>query len=122
MSRIRGDLKERTLKFSTKIMQTLTQLPHDQRGWIIGKQLGRSASSIGANIWEADAALTDADFANKMSIGRKEANETLYWLELSNRLEILPSNAYSELTDEATEIAKILGTIVRKTQLHIKNK
>ena len=115
-------MKERTLKFSTKIMQTLAHLPHDQRGWIIGKQLGRAATSIGANIWEADATLSDSDFAYKISISRKEANETLYWLELSSRLEILPSGIRDELAKEANEIVKILGTIVRKTQSYIQSK
>jgi len=78
MGRIQGDLTERTLRFGVDILGLLKQLPQDTGGWVVGKQLCRSGTSIGANIREADAALTDADFAHKMSIARKEASEAEY--------------------------------------------
>ena len=85
MGRIAGDLKERTFRFGTAALAALADLPSQTQGWIVGKQLGRSATSIGANVWEADAAQTDSDFAHKISIARKEASETQYRLELSHR-------------------------------------
>jgi four helix bundle protein len=119
MGRITGDLKERTLCFGTQALAGVAELPNEARGWIIAKQLGKAATSIGANVWEADAALTDADFAHKISIARKEASETQYWLELARRSELLSMETYSALATEVTELTRILGTIVRKTQEHI---
>ena len=119
MGRLIGDLKERTLLFGTQALAAMTDLPNEPRGWLVGKQLGRAATSVGASVWEADGALTDSDFAHKISIARKEANETLYWLELAGRTEMLNSQARATLAAEAEELARILGTIVRKTQEHI---
>jgi four helix bundle protein len=114
-------LKERTLEFGSQVLAAVAKLPNEARGWIIAKQLGKAASSIGANVWEADAALTDSDFAHKISIARKEANETHYWLELARRTELMPEETYTTLLGEAVELASILGTIVRKTQEHIRS-
>ena len=121
MGRLVGDLKERTLRFGAQAMAAAAELPNEPRGWIVAKQLGRSACSIGANVWEADAALTDSDSAHKISIARKEASETQYWLELARRLELLPAETHRTLGHEAEELTKILSTIVRKTQEHIRH-
>ena len=120
MGRITGDLKERTLRFSEVVMSAIAELPNETRGWIVGKQLGRSATSIGANVWESDAALTDSDFAHKISIARKEASETRYWLELVGRLHMLPSEVLGSFISEADELGRVLGAIVRKTQEHVR--
>jgi four helix bundle protein len=120
MGRIVGDLKERTLRFGTVALAALADFPSQTQGWIVGKQLGRAATSIGANVWEADAALTDSDFAHKISIARKEASETQYWLELSHGAGLLPDNTYTTLRNEVGELIRILGTIVRKTQEHVR--
>jgi four helix bundle protein len=119
MGRLIGDLKERTLQFGTKALTAVAELPNEPRGWVVAKQLGRAATSIGANVWEADGALTDSDFAYKISVARKEASETEYWLELCKRSELLPAGLHAPLAAEADELAKILATIVRKTQDHI---
>lgn len=113
-------MKERTLRFGTQALAAVAELPNKARGWIVAKQLGRAATSMGANVWEADAALTDSDFAHKISIARKEANETQYWLELARRAGLMPVETYTALAEEAAELTKILGTIVRKTQEHIR--
>ena len=119
MGRLIGDLKERTLRFATEAMAAVGELPNEARGWIVARQLGKAASSIGANVWEADAALTEADFAHKISIARKEASETQYWLELARGSELLPGETYDRLLKEAKELTSILATIVRKTREHL---
>lgn len=119
MGRLTGDIKERTLHFGAEALAAMTELPNETRGWIVAKQLGRAATSIGANVWEADAALTDSEFAHKMSIARKEASETQYWLELAKRSEIMSAETHAVLAAEAAELGRILSTIVRKTQEHI---
>ena len=120
MGRLVGDLKQRTLRFATLAMEAVAELPNEARGWIVAKQLGKAATSIGANVWEADAALTEADFAHKMSIARKEASETQYWLELAKSCELLPAETHDGLLNEAKELTGILATIVRKTQQHLR--
>jgi four helix bundle protein len=122
MGRLTGDLKERTLGFGRLAMDALRELPNEPRGWIVAKQLGRAASSIGANVWEADAAISEADFAHKISIARKESSETRYWLELAKMCELLPLQTCETLTQKNDELLRILGTIVRKTQEHMKRK
>ena len=116
MGRIVGDLKERTLRFGERVLAVVAALPNESRAWIVGKQLGRSGTSVGANVWEADVALTDADFANKISIARKESSETQYWLELATRSRLISTELFNELHNEACELGSVLGTIVRKTQ------
>ena len=116
MSRLQGDLKERTLAFGQNVLNLITDLPNDPRGWVISKQLGKAGTSIGANVWEADHALTDADFTHKISLARKESSETEYWLRLIVRAELLPESTCERLINEAVELTRILGTIVARIQ------
>jgi four helix bundle protein len=118
MPRLQGDLKERTLRFGIDALDAVTKLPNDVLGWTVAKQLSRSSTSIGANVWEADSAYTDADFAHRINIARKEANEVLYGLELSKRANLLDAKFVNRLSIEVDELQRILGTIVRKTQEH----
>ena len=119
MARIAGDLKERTVTFGTNVLRAIRALPNDPTSWSISKQFIRAATSIGANVWEADVAHTDSDFAHKISIARKEASETLYWLELIRRTGLLSVEIHGPLSAEASELLKVLSTVVRKTQEHI---
>ncbi len=119
MARLTGDLKERTLTFVAMVLEAVPSLPNDSRGWVIGKQVVRAATSVGANIWEADVAQSDSDFAHKISIARKEASETQYWLALIRRSKLLPQEVWSPLAAEAEELVRILSVVVRKTQEHI---
>jgi four helix bundle protein len=120
MGRIQGDLKERTLDFAVAILNAADQLPNGNKGWEIGRQLVRSGTSIGANIREADTAFTDADFAYRCNVSRKEASETHYWLQLCERAGLLPHEELARLTREANELVRILSTVVKATQHHIR--
>jgi four helix bundle protein len=120
MGRIVGDLKERTLRFAESALRAVSRFPNETRGWLVARQLARSASSVGANVWEADAALTDTEFAHKASIARREAAETEYWLELALRTGLLDKGNVADLRREAKELVRILATIVRKTQDHVR--
>ncbi|MFH1108933.1 MAG: four helix bundle protein [Planctomycetota bacterium] len=119
MGRLTGDLKERTLRFGVEVLGMVGTFPQRTVGWVVGKQLARCATSIGANVWEANAAFSDPDFAHKISIAHKEGNETQYWLEISRRADLLDSAAYDRLHAEVEELICILATIVRKTRNHI---
>lgn len=116
MSRIQGDLKDRTLAFGQRVLNLIAELPHEPRGWVVSKQIGKSGTSIGANVWEADHALTNADFTHKISLGRKESSETEYWLSLIIGAELMPKSRCEPLLKEARELTMMLGTIVARVQ------
>ena len=83
--------------------------------FVISKQLLRCATSIGANVEEANAAQTKRDFVAKMSIASKEAREARYWLKLLDRSQIV-KNDYSPYMDSVEQIIKILTKIVKTSQ------
>lgn len=112
------DLRERTGKFAVNIIKLVRIFPKDTIGLIMGKQVLRAGTSIGANLEEADAASSRRDFFHKISISRKEAQETYYWLSVAAKAQIFNNreNALflSELLQEASELARILSSIASK--------
>ena len=119
MSRIKGDLPQRTFDFACKVMAVADELPNNVKGWVVGKQLLRAGTSVGANVREADNAHTDSDFAYKCSLARKEAAEAEYWLDLCIATSILKREVASALRTEAHELIRVLSTVVLKTQQFI---
>lgn len=105
-------LDERTYKFALRILKLVDALPRTNKGEILGRQVLRSGTSIGANIEEAHAGSSKRDFANKMSIALKEARETHFWLRLIRDDGLIPANQISALAQEALEIKLILGKTV----------
>ena len=85
-------------------------------GWILGKQYLRAASSIGANIGEAQAGESRADFIHKLGIAQKEARESLYWLHLMAEAEIVPKPKIKGLIQETEEIIAIITAIIVKSK------
>lgn len=114
--RIQGDLLDRSLEFAVATTTVVGSMPDGTIGWTIGRQLLRASTSIGANLREADHALTDAEFINRCSIARKESSETQYWLELCQRTGILSETYVDPLRREADELMRILTTIVKRSQ------
>ncbi len=110
-------IKEKSFVFALKIIE-LYKILQRNKEFVISKQLLKSGTSIGANISEALAGESKADFLHKMSISSKEARETLYWLELLKKSQIIPFD-YEEDINNCTEIIKILTSIVKtsKTKL-----
>jgi four helix bundle protein len=113
----RRDIVERTFRFSVRIVK-LCQALDEQLGVgrTLSRQLLRSGTSIGANIEEAQAGQSRADFLSKYSIALKEARETLYWLRLIGECEILAPLRLAEITQECNELVAILTTIVKNTR------
>jgi len=112
------DIKERTSNFAIRIIKLTKKFPKDIASRELAKQLIRSGTSIGANVEEADGAPTRKDFFYKISIAKKEAKETKYWLNIIIKAEILynPSNKKEaeELFNEAHELSNILSSIYKK--------
>ncbi len=84
--------------------------------WIVGKQFLRSATSIGANLVEAQAGESRADFIHKCSIAQKEARESACWLTLMVRSDLVPETKVSPLLAETSEIVAILTAILVNTK------
>ena len=103
------DLKQRTFIFSVGTIKFLETLPNDYISRIIGQQLLRAATSIGANIIEAQAASSKKDFANYYNIALKSANETKYWFLLLKSMNRGNKEESEKLLKEVDEICKILA-------------
>ena len=97
------------VNFSLAIIR-YTEVLEQERKYVIAKQLLRSGTSMGANIFEAQNAESRADFIHKMKIAAKEASETLYWLLLCERSETYPFN--QALPNDLAEIIRILSRII----------
>ncbi len=110
----RSIIKEKSFEFSLTIIE-LYKLLQFQKEYVLSKQLLRSATSIGANVNEALAGESRADFAHKMSIASKEARESLYWLELLDKSQFVEFN-YETHIQQCTELVKILTSIVKTTK------
>lgn len=118
MGRIHGDLVERTLNFGSAILDFLDLLPNKNKGWIVSRQLGKCGTSVGANVHEADQAISTAEFRQKCSIALKEASETQYWLRLCERNRLVQEDPLRAHLNEVDQLIRILATIVKNTQSH----
>lgn len=102
-------LKYRAYQFSINVIKLASQFPEKRIFWIISDQLLRAATSIGANIIEAQAASSKKDFIRFYEIALKSANETKYWLGLLRDATEINKNKISSLLKEVDELAKMLG-------------
>ena len=112
------DICDRSLDYALRAVNLFDHLQSqsNRAGWVIGNQYLRSATSIGANLEEAQAGETRSDFAHKCAISLKEARESLFWLRLLHRSQIVPAQQLDPLIQETREIVAILTTIVVRTK------
>jgi len=111
------DIEDRTYCFALRIVKlclSIERIPGARR--TIANQLLRLGTSVGANIEEARAASSRADFGSKMSISLREARETRYWIRLLMDAELIDRKLLEPLLQEATEIMKICGSITSKVR------
>ena len=104
-------VKYRCYEFSVAIVDLLEKLPHNYIYQTLGKQLLRAATSVGANVVEAQAGSSRKDFINYYHIALKSCNETRYWLAiiLKKQSDVSLKNYINNLIKESTEIGRILG-------------
>jgi len=112
----RQDLKARTKQFALRIVRLYTSLPKTNEAQVIGKQVLRSGTSVGAQYREAQRAKSDADFINKVEGSLQELDETGYWLELLKDSGIFSAEKLNPLLKETDELIAILVTIVKKVK------
>ncbi|MBW8038680.1 MAG: four helix bundle protein [Planctomycetes bacterium] len=111
------DIKERSFSFACRIVKLYQFLARKRGGGeVLGRQVLRSGTSIGANLEEASAGQSKADFIFKCNIALKEARETYYWLRLLMTTRIVPVSRLRQLANESNELVAILTTIVKKSR------
>lgn len=105
---------EKSYAFALRIM-TLAKEIREKHEYDLASQLWRAGTSIGANVEEAQAAQSRADFRSKMSIAAKEARESHYWLRLTRDGNVLPANQINPMIDDIESIKRILTSIVKSS-------
>jgi len=110
------DIGRRCLKFSYQVIRLMRQLPPDSVSRILLRETIRSATSIGANVVEGGAGHTKKEFINFLTIARKSAIETNYWLQLDKLAYQNFKNQIDNSLDECNQIGKILTTIIKKSK------
>ena len=110
------DLKERTKQFALKIIRMVASLPRTREADIIGRQLLKAGTSVGANYRESNRSRSRAEFRSKIGIVEQEADESLYWLELLKDSGIAEGELLEELILEADELVAIFTTIGKKSK------
>ena len=111
--RNKNELKQRTKSFALRIIGLVDGLPTGRAAEVIGRQLLRSGTSVGANYRAACRAKSVADFIAKMGIVEEEADECMYWMELLDEAKILPLTRLQPLMAEADELVAITVSSIR---------
>ena len=110
-------IQERTENFAIRVIKAYTELNKrhfDDAGKVLSKQFLRSGTSIGANCSEAKFAQFNKDFINKYSIALKEANETLYWIKIMIKSQLVSEIKFQKMIKENERIIKILTASINK--------
>src|SRR5947208_11537697 len=108
------DLEQRTKRFGVAIIKFCSSLPRSREADVLGRQLLRSATSIGANYREANRGVSRVDFVNKIGTVQKEAAETQYWIELLMESGISKTECAANLHKESTELLAIFNSIGKR--------
>ena len=111
-----SELKARTKRFALDIIELVGTLPHQAAADVIGRQMLRSGTAVGAHYRAACRAQSQADFISKLARAEEEADETSYWLELLDESGLVKSERLCRLQTEVDELVAIL-TASRKTAM-----
>ena len=113
-----SDLKERTKAFALRMIRLYSALPNTTIAQVLGKQILRSGTSVGAHYREAHRARSTAEFVSKLNGGLQELEETSYWLELLSEAEIIHAQRLQPLLQEAQELTAIFVTLIKNAKKH----
>ena len=108
--------------FAVRIIRMYQWIRENKNEYLLCKQCVRSGTSIGANIREAIAASSKADFTAKLNISLKEANETQYWLELFHETDYIDNTMFESMNKDIVELLKLLTSILKSTRKNMQNK
>lgn len=114
-------LREKSFVFAVRIIELSRFLREEKKEFVLAKQILRSGTSIGANIEEANGAISKAEFSQRMSLSYKEARETKYWLRLLHETKYLETKLFESLFQDCDEIAGLLFSVLKTTRIRKKN-
>ncbi len=109
---------DKSYAFAIRIVKCCQYLQTEKKEYILSKQLLRCGTSIGANLAEADGAISNADFSAKVSISYKECQETKYWLNLLKDTNYITKQDFESINIDTEEISKILFSILKTTRIN----
>ena len=113
---INNDVYEISKEFAVRMVNLYNYLIDNKKEYVMSKQLSRSGTSIGANVFEGKQAQSRADFASKMNIALKEASESGYWIDLLHDTQYLSESEYQSLFADCKRIIAVLTKIVKATK------
>ena len=111
-------LKIKSYKFAIRVVKLYQFLVKEKKEFVLSKQILRAGTAIGALIREAEFGQSKADFINKMSIALKEANETIYWLEILKDTGYIDDKLFSSLNNDCEELIRMLVSTVKTSKNH----
>lgn len=110
------DLRSRTKQFALRIIKLYVALPKTTEAQVLGKQILRSGTSVGAHYREGTRARSTAEFVGKLGGGQQELEETAYWMELLGEAGIMKRERLAELLKEADELGKIFTACIKNAK------
>ena len=110
------ELRERTKAFALRVIRMFSALPKTEEARVLGKQVLRSGTSVGANYREAQRSRSKAEFIAKIGDSLKELDESAYWLELLADTGIVPPGKLTSLRDECDQLLAIFTAIAKKAK------
>ena len=110
------DLRDRTREYALRVIRVFAALPKTVEAQIIGKQMLRSGTSVGANYREGIRARSRSEYATKLNISLMELEETLYWFELLEAGSIMSAKRLAALKEESSQLTAILVSLIKKAR------
>ena len=114
-------IEDKCMNFAIRITNLCRYLVDEKHEHRISDQLFRSGTSIGANMAEAQCAITKKDFAAKVYISLKECNESLFWLTLLNKTGFLSTEQYKSIYEDCEELKRLLVSITKTSKFNLDN-
>ena len=110
-------MKARTKRYGLRVIKAVQALPDDRVAKVLGSQLLRSGTSVGANYRAACRAKSKADFINKLKIVEEESDESIYWMELLVESDLMPVTRLAALLKEGDEILSIVVASLKQSRM-----
>ena len=118
---LKGPLQLKSFEFGAEAYRLCAVLWKTEKEWILTRQLMRSSTAIGALCAESEHAQSKSDFINKLSIARKECNESMYWIAMMLEVGLLSEHVAEKLGAQAEELMRLLTSSIRTAQNNLRN-
>ena len=113
-------LRNKSYAFALRIIKLCRYLENEQKEYVLNRQLLRSGTAIGALVREAEFAQSKQDFIHKLHIALKEANETIYWIDLLKDSEYITGKMHQSIEPEADELIRLLVASIKTSKNQLK--